>query len=76
MEPITVPTAVRWTEHDVAFDVAWTDRLDEFFTDLDFATLPDAGHFPQREQPDQAAQEIAAFFDRVQRPGWDRCLSS
>ncbi len=72
VEPITVPTAVRWTERDVALDVEWTDRLDEFFTDLDFATFPGAGHFPQRERPDEAAQEIARFFDRVERQGWSR----
>jgi pimeloyl-ACP methyl ester carboxylesterase len=29
--------------------------------------FPDVGHFPHREDPDRAAAEIAAFFQRI---GW------
>jgi len=64
-QPISVPTCVRWAEHDAIFPVAWADRLGEVFTDLDFATLPDVGHFPHREDPDRAAAEIAGFFGRI-----------
>ncbi len=63
--PITLPTCVRWTECDPALDIAWTDRLGEFFTDLDFAPFPQAGHFPHHEDPDRAAAEIAGFFERL-----------
>ena len=63
--PIHLPTAVRWTECDKALDIAWTDRLGEFFTDLDFAPFPNAGHFPHHEDPDRAAREIAGFFSRL-----------
>ena len=62
---ITVPTCVRWAEHDPLFPYAWTDRLGETFADLDLAPFPDVGHFPHREDPDRAAAEIAAFFGRV-----------
>ncbi|GAC1347943.1 MAG: alpha/beta hydrolase [Acetobacteraceae bacterium] len=65
LPPITVPTCVRWAEHDSIFPYAWTDRLGETFADLDLACLPDVGHFPHREDPDRAAAEIAAFFGRV-----------
>jgi pimeloyl-ACP methyl ester carboxylesterase len=64
-QPIALPTCVRWTERDTALRIAWADRLSEFFTDLDFAPFPDAGHFPHHEQPDRAAAEIAGFFDRL-----------
>jgi pimeloyl-ACP methyl ester carboxylesterase len=67
LSPITVPTCVRWAEHDPLFPYAWTDRLAETFTALDLAPFPDVGHFPHRENPDRAATEIAAFFDRL---GW------
>jgi len=63
--PIALPTCVRWTECDPALNVAWTDRLGEFFTDLDFAPFPQAGHFPHHEDPDRAAVEIAGFFERL-----------
>ena len=63
--PIAIPTCVRWAEHDPIFPSAWTDRLGETFTDLDLKTLPGVGHFPHREDPDLAAQEIAGFFKRI-----------
>ena len=44
--------------------VEWADRLGETFADLDFAPFRGLGHFPHREDPDRAAAEIAAFFDR------------
>ena len=62
---ITVPTCVRWAEHDPLFPYAWTDRLGETFADLDLALFPNAGHFPHREDPDRAAAEISAFFGRL-----------
>jgi pimeloyl-ACP methyl ester carboxylesterase len=67
LPPITVPACIRWAEHDPLFPYAWTDRLGETFADLDLAMFPGAGHFPHREDPDRAAAEIAAFFDRI---GW------
>ena len=41
---------------------AWSDRLGETFTDLDLAPFEGAGHFPHREHPERAAQEIDRFF--------------
>ena len=67
--PITVPTCVRWTENDAALPFAWSDRVAEFFTDLDFAPFPGAGHFPHHEDPDRAAAEVAGFFGRLLRRG-------
>jgi pimeloyl-ACP methyl ester carboxylesterase len=64
---ITVPTCLRWPEHDPLFPYDWTDRLGASFSDLDLALFPGVGHFPHREDPDRAAAEIAAFFQRV---GW------
>lgn len=60
--PITVPTCVRWAEHDPIFPYAWTDRLGEVFTDLDLEMFRGVGHFPHREAPDEAAAMIAGFF--------------
>jgi pimeloyl-ACP methyl ester carboxylesterase len=65
LPPIAVPTCVRWAEHDPLFPPAWTDKLGETFTNLDFALFPDVGHFPHREDPDRAAAEISTFFSRV-----------
>jgi hypothetical protein len=56
-----VPTCIRWAEHDPLFPYAWTDRLNETFSDLDLARFPGVGHFPHREDPDRAVAGIAAF---------------
>jgi pimeloyl-ACP methyl ester carboxylesterase len=65
MPPITVPTCIRWAEHDPLFPFAWTDRLGETFSNLDLEMFPDVGHFPHREDPDRAASEIAGYFERI-----------
>jgi pimeloyl-ACP methyl ester carboxylesterase len=65
LPPITVPTCIRWAEHDPLFPYAWTDRLSETFTKLDLKMFPAVGHFPHREDPDRASEEIAAFFKRI-----------
>ncbi|PRH87411.1 alpha/beta hydrolase [Labrys okinawensis] len=65
LPPISIPTCVRWAEHDPLFPYAWTDRLKDTFLDLDLAPFPGVGHFPHREDPDRAAQEIDAFFSRL-----------
>lgn len=65
LPPITLPTCIRWAEHDPLFPFAWTDRLAETFPNLDLAMFPDVGHFPHREDPDRAASEISDFFARL-----------
>jgi pimeloyl-ACP methyl ester carboxylesterase len=65
LPPITIPTCVRWQDHDPMFLYEWTDRLGETFTNLDLKPFPNVGHFPHREDPDRAAAEISAFFNRT-----------
>ena len=65
--PISLPTCVRWAEHDAIFPYGWTDRLGETFSNLDLRMFEGVGHFPHREDPDTAAAEIAAFFGRLSR---------
>ncbi len=62
LPPIAVPTCVRWGERDPILRVEWGDRLGETFSDLDFAPFAGLGHFPHREDPDRAADEIDRFF--------------
>lgn len=62
---ITVPTCVRWGEHDTILLSAWVDGLQETFADLDAAIFEEVGHFPHREDPSWAAREIELFFRRV-----------
>ena len=65
--PLDLPTRIYWGEHDPLFKKAWTDRLSEYFTDLEFSFAPNAGHFVHYETPDEASSEIRQFFTRI---GW------
>ncbi|MFC5973571.1 alpha/beta fold hydrolase [Halomarina salina] len=62
---IDIPTRVLWGELDPVLRVEWADRLDEYFSDCEFDSLPDAGHFAHYERPERANEEIDAFFSSV-----------
>ena len=59
---IDTPTRVRWGESDPILKVEWSDRLGDYFTDLDFSPMREAGHFVHYERPDLANREIVEFF--------------
>ena len=64
LPPITVPTCLRWPEHDPLFPYDWTDRLVETFSDLDLAPFPGVGHFPHLQNPAQTVEDVRAEFGR------------
>ncbi|MGZ4649103.1 MAG: alpha/beta fold hydrolase [Kineosporiaceae bacterium] len=53
---IAQPTTVLWPGHDPLFPVAWSDRIDQFFSRATLTVLPDSGHF----SPLEASQAFAA----------------
>jgi pimeloyl-ACP methyl ester carboxylesterase len=57
-ERIATPTTVLWPGHDPLFPPEWSDRLGEFFADVDLRQLPDSGHFSPLEAPDEVAAAI------------------
>lgn len=57
-ERIAAPTTVLWPEHDPLFPRAWSDRLDEFFTNVDKRDLDGVGHFTPLEAPETFAAAI------------------
>jgi pimeloyl-ACP methyl ester carboxylesterase len=56
------PVTVLWPEHDPLFPQAWSDRLEEFFSNVRLRTVDGAGHFAPLEFPDVIAEEIRAFL--------------
>jgi pimeloyl-ACP methyl ester carboxylesterase len=62
---IETPTRIRWGEHDSVLKVAWADRLGDYFADLDFAPMREAGHFAHYERPDLSNREISDFFRAI-----------
>lgn len=49
-------------DHDPLFPRAWSDRLDEFYTDVDLRPLDGVGHFVPVEAPGPFA---AAVIERL-----------
>ena len=44
------------------FPIAWSDRLPDFFPNLTLRTVPQCGHWVQREQPELVNQAVAEFI--------------
>ena len=59
---IHAPTLVLWAENDPIFPVAWSDKLPDFFPNLTLRTVPECGHFVQREKPELVNREITEFL--------------
>jgi pimeloyl-ACP methyl ester carboxylesterase len=55
---IAVPTTILWPEHDPLFPPAWSDRLGEFFSDVEVRHLAGVGHFSPVEAPEAFATAI------------------
>ena len=47
-----------WPEHDPLFPRAWSDRLDEWFSDVTLHPLDGVGHFVPVEAPEAFADAI------------------
>jgi pimeloyl-ACP methyl ester carboxylesterase len=61
---VAVPTTILWPEHDPLFPPAWSDRLADFFGDVQVRHLAGAGHFTPVEAPGEFAAAIRAALGR------------
>jgi pimeloyl-ACP methyl ester carboxylesterase len=61
------PTAVLWPEHDPLFPRAWSDRIEEFFSQARLRLVDGVGHFAPLEYPAVIAEEVRGFLG--QPPG-------
>ena len=59
---IYAPTLVFWAENDPILPLAWSDKLPDFFPNLTMRTVPECGHWVQREKPDLVNQAVAEFI--------------
>lgn len=62
---IDIPTCVRWGEEEPFMLVEYADNLPIYFSNLDFQSVPAAGHFVHYEKPQFANQEIQKFFTKI-----------
>jgi pimeloyl-ACP methyl ester carboxylesterase len=61
---LAVPTTILWPEHDPLFPPAWSDRLGDFFGDVQVRHLAGVGHFTPVEAPEAFAAAIRAVLGR------------
>ena len=64
---IRTPTTVLWQELDPIFPREWSNRLDEFFTDVSLEMLDGVGHFTPLEAPDRLAEAVKKRLPRPVR---------
>lgn len=60
-QKIEAPTLVLWGEDDAVLPLPWSDKLGDFFTNLTFRKVPDAGHWIMREKPELVNQAVIDF---------------
>ena len=58
---IVAPTVVLWPEFDPLFPRAWSDRVDDFFSDVRVRYVDGAGHYAPLEYPEILAEEIVGL---------------
>jgi pimeloyl-ACP methyl ester carboxylesterase len=58
-ERVAVPTTVLWPEFDPLAPRAWSDRLDEWYSNIDLRHLDRVGHFSPVEAPSEFAAAIS-----------------
>jgi pimeloyl-ACP methyl ester carboxylesterase len=54
-------TLVLWGDSDAVLPFAWSDKLSDFFLELTFRKVENAGHFLMREKPELVNAAIAEF---------------
>jgi pimeloyl-ACP methyl ester carboxylesterase len=59
---IAAPTTVLWQEYDPLFPREWSDRVGEWFSDVEIRPLDGVGHFTPLEAPEAFA---SAILERV-----------
>lgn len=59
-----VPVTVLWPEHDPLFPRAWSDRVGEWYSDLDLRPLDGVGHFSPVEAPQVWADAVRERLTR------------
>ncbi len=62
-ERISTPTEILWTTADPLFAVQWSDRLDEWYSDVRLTIVPGSGHFVPLEAPIDFADAVLRLLE-------------
>lgn len=62
---LPVPTLLIWGEEDVIIPVTHARQAAQRFPDLELCVIPDTGHWPHMEQPQEFNSRVVAFLDQA-----------
>ena len=68
---VTIPVLVAWGQEDGIFPVEYGQAYAAAFPSSRYVPIPEAGHFPQIEQPGAVMGAIGDFVDTVLKPDGD-----
>jgi pimeloyl-ACP methyl ester carboxylesterase/putative sterol carrier protein len=69
---INVPTLIVWGKEDRLVPVGLGHRLANTIRDSRLVVLPEVGHVPQFEQPEETRRLMLDFLDGINPPRWSR----
>jgi pimeloyl-ACP methyl ester carboxylesterase len=61
---LPIPTLLIWGEEDVIIPVTHARQAAWRYPDLDLCVIPDTGHWPHMEQPQEFNNRVMAFLDQ------------
>ncbi|MGH2691727.1 MAG: alpha/beta fold hydrolase [Actinomycetota bacterium] len=67
---ITAPTLILWGREDRLVPVGLGHRLANTIRDSRLEVLPDVGHVPQFEYPEETRRLVLGFLDEINPPRW------
>lgn len=65
--PIRQKTEVLWGEDDPVMLAAWSDKLEDYFSDVSLKKLPGIGHFVPFEAPDEVIDAVIKLDKNLSR---------
>ena len=61
-EPTNIPTLCLWGEGDTCVVIDWSDLVPQYYLNLKYVPVHNAGHFTMREAPDVFNREVISFL--------------
>jgi pimeloyl-ACP methyl ester carboxylesterase/putative sterol carrier protein len=68
---IQVPTLIVWGRHDRLVPLGLGHRLANAIPNAEMVVLPDVGHVPQFEQPEETRRLVLGFLAGINPPRWN-----
>ena len=72
---IDIPTLLLWGRHDGFVNTKYVSQFAKLIPGAKLDLIPDVGHYPHVERPDETAERILAFANPCQTNNYEKDLS-